>query len=101
MPERGRESCKDTPQPVAPIVDRNRCEAKAACVRVCPYGVFELRALGDDDKAAMSLVIRLKALFHGNRQAFVVRPEACHACGLCVTACPEQAIRLAPYPPAS
>ncbi|MGZ4053506.1 MAG: 4Fe-4S binding protein [Bacteroidia bacterium] len=24
----------------------------------------------------------------------VVRPEKCHACGLCVTSCPEHAIKL-------
>ena len=29
-----------------------------------------------------------------NRQAFVERPDACHACGLCVPACPEKAITL-------
>lgn len=77
-----------------PVIDRNRCEAKAECVRVCPYNVFELRSLSADDKAGMSLLGRLKARFHGNRQAFVARPEACHACGLCVAACPEQAIEL-------
>ena len=42
----------------------------------------------------MSLRGRLKALVHGSRQAFVARPEACHACGLCVAACPERAITL-------
>jgi 4Fe-4S ferredoxin len=24
----------------------------------------------------------------------VIKPDACHACGLCVTACPEKAITL-------
>ena len=42
----------------------------------------------------MSLIGKLKARVHGNRQAFVVHAEACHACGLCVTACPEKAIKL-------
>jgi NAD-dependent dihydropyrimidine dehydrogenase PreA subunit len=79
------------------VVDRNRCEAKAECVRVCPYEVFELRALGPADKAGMSLLGRMKAYFHGDRQAFVVRPEDCHACRLCVAACPEDAIRLEAY----
>jgi NAD-dependent dihydropyrimidine dehydrogenase PreA subunit len=77
-----------------PVVDRNRCEAKGECVHVCPYDVFELRALTDGDKASMSFLGRLKARLHGNRQAFVARPQACHACGLCVAACPEEAIRL-------
>ena len=87
-------SCAESPGRVRPHVDRNRCEAKAECVRVCPYDVFELRSLGPQDKAGMSLRGRLKALVHGGRQAFVVRPEACHACGLCVAACPERAITL-------
>ena len=87
-------SCSETPSASRPVIDRNRCEAKAECVRVCPYDVFELRALTDAEKTGMSLLGRLKARFHGNQQAFVVRPEACHACGLCVAACPEEAIRL-------
>jgi len=80
---------------VKPVIDRNRCEAKAECVRVCPYHVFDLRALAPEDKANMSLLGRLKARVHGNRQAFVARPQDCHACGKCVAACPENAIRLA------
>ena len=87
-------SCSETPSAVRPLIDRNRCEAKAECVRVCPYNVFEVRALGAEDKAGMSFRGRLKARVHGNRQAFVVRPESCHACGLCVSACPEEAITL-------
>ena len=78
-----------------PVIDPNRCEAKAACVRVCPYFVFEIRTLTAQDKARMLLLGRLKARFHGNRQAFVARPEDCHACAKCVDACPEDAIRLA------
>lgn len=77
-----------------PVIDRNRCEAKAECVRVCPYHVFELRALAPEDKKGMSLRGRIKARVHGNRQAFVARPQDCHACGKCVAACPEDAIRL-------
>ena len=34
---------------------------------------------------------------HGNRQAFVMRPADCHACQLCIEACPEKALTLAPY----
>ncbi|HUJ61613.1 MAG TPA: ferredoxin family protein [Kofleriaceae bacterium] len=77
------------------MIDRTKCEGKEDCVRVCPYGVFELRSLSAADKAALSPVARLKAWVHGNRQAFAVRLEACKACGLCVTACPERAIKLA------
>ncbi len=81
---------------VVPLIDRNRCEAKAGCVQVCPFGVFEIRGLEPSDRVALSLIGRLKAWAHGNRQAYVVRPDDCQACRLCVEACPEEAIRLIP-----
>lgn len=90
------DSCKGEPGKVAPVVDRNRCEAKEDCVRVCPYNVFEIRNLSDSDRRALSFRGRLKAWAHGNRQAFVVRPGDCHACQLCIEACPEDALVLAP-----
>lgn len=86
--------CRGEPAKVAPVVDRNRCEAKAACVGVCPYNVFEIRRLAAEDRSSLSLRGKLKAWVHGNRQAFVARPDDCHACGLCVKACPESAITL-------
>lgn len=88
------EPCKHRPGVVAPVIDRNRCEGKEDCVRVCPYAVFELRPLAADDRRALSFVGRLKAWAHGNRQAYAVNAAACHGCGLCVSACPEHAIRL-------
>lgn len=84
--------CKD-PDVLHPVIDRARCEAKADCVRVCPYDVFEVRALGPADKVGLGAFARFKAFVHGNKQAFV-DPARCHACGLCVKACPEDAIRL-------
>jgi NAD-dependent dihydropyrimidine dehydrogenase PreA subunit len=87
--------CKHEARVFAPLIDRNRCEAKEDCLRVCPYDVFEIAPLSPEHKRALSLVGRLKAWAHGNRQAFAVRADACHACGLCVAACPEDAIRLA------
>ena len=95
-PDAAPESCRAEPGRVAPVVDRNRCEAKEDCVRVCPYDVFEIRTLAPEDRAALSWLGWFKALAHGNRQAYVVRPEACHACQLCIDACPEDALRLAP-----
>ena len=80
---------------LAPVIDRNRCEGKEDCVRVCPYDVFAIRVLSREERARLSFKGRMKALFHGNRQAFAVRAEACHACGECVEACPEGAIKLA------
>jgi NAD-dependent dihydropyrimidine dehydrogenase PreA subunit len=91
------QDCSATPGRVAPVVDRNRCEAKAECVSVCPYDVFEIRPLAPAERAALSLRGRLKAFVHGHRQAWVARPDDCHACQLCIAACPEQALRLAPF----
>jgi 4Fe-4S ferredoxin len=87
--------CKGTPGRVVPVIDRNRCEAKADCVRVCPYGVFSIQALVAEDRAGLSLRGRLKAFFHGGKQAYTPKADQCHACGLCVAACPEGAITLA------
>ena len=87
--------CKHEAGLFAPVIDRNRCEAKEDCVRVCPYDVFEIATLSADDKRSLSLVGRLKAWAHGGKQAFAVRANVCHGCGLCVEACPEGAIRLA------
>jgi NAD-dependent dihydropyrimidine dehydrogenase PreA subunit len=88
--------CQGAPGRVAPVVDRNRCEGKEDCVRVCPYDVFAIRELAPADRASLGFVGRLKAWAHGGRQAHVVAPANCHACQLCVAACPEQALRLAP-----
>lgn len=90
--------CKDAGV-VVPVVDRTRCEGKDACVRVCPYHVFEVRVLSPPERAALPWLARAKAWAHGWRQAYVVAPDACHACGECVTACPERAIRLTPVSP--
>ena len=89
-------NCQGEPGKVAPTVDRNRCEAKGDCLRVCPYDVFEIRPLSKAERSTLSVLGKLKAWSHGNEQAFVVRPEACHACQLCVEACPENALQLAP-----
>ena len=91
-----QDECRGAPGKVAPVVDRNRCEGKEDCVRVCPYGVFEVRVLDPADRASLSLLGRLKAWAHGNRQAYVTRPDDCHACQRCIEACPEDALRLAP-----
>ena len=89
------ESCKQPPGVVAPVIDRMRCEGKEECVAVCPYDVFEVRVLSREERSSLPLFGRIKAALHGNRQAFAIRAELCHSCGLCVEACPETAIRLA------
>ncbi len=88
------EPCKLEAGILKPVIDRNRCEAKAACVRVCPYAVFEIRRLSDDERRGLSWIGRLKTLAHGGKQAFPVRADQCHGCALCVDACPEKAIAL-------
>jgi 4Fe-4S ferredoxin len=90
--------CRPEPTGNVPVVDRNRCEAKDDCVRVCPYGVFEVRALTTAERSGVSIRGWLNLLVHRNRQAVVARPDDSHACGLCVAACPERALRLVPRP---
>jgi len=95
-PRRAGENCGATPGAFAPRVDAARCEGKADCVAVCPYGVFEVARMSDDVFRALPWLARLKALAHGRKTALTPGAEACRACGLCVAACPEQAITLAP-----
>ncbi len=86
--------CKQDAGVLTPIINRNRCEGKEDCVRVCPYNVFEIGTLSIEQRRALPLGSRIKAWAHRNRQAFAIRADDCHACGLCVAACPEQAITL-------
>jgi 4Fe-4S ferredoxin len=86
--------CKQPPGLFEPVVNRSKCEGKEDCVRVCPYQVFEIRDLTAEQKRQLSFIARMKAMAHGNRQAFAVGADSCHACGLCVAACPEDAITL-------
>jgi 4Fe-4S ferredoxin len=85
--------CKGTGR-LVPVIDSARCEGKADCVEACPHDVFSVRRLTNDERSALGLLARLKVFVHGGKQGFVTRPNHCHACGLCVTACPEKAIQL-------
>jgi 4Fe-4S ferredoxin len=87
--------CKQPSGVVAPVINAHRCEGAGDCEDVCPYHVFALRKLTKPEMKALPFGPWLKVLAHGGKQAFVVNGEACHACGLCVAACPEKAIRLA------
>jgi len=89
-------ACPQPPGRFQPVVDRSRCEAKADCVAVCPVHVFEVRRIEDKDFSALGFFARLKVRAHGKKSAYTPRAEACEACGLCVKACPEKAIRLVP-----
>jgi len=78
-----------------PVIDRNRCEGKAACVTVCPTHVFVVGTLPPAARSNLKLAGRIKGFVHRWQQALLINPGACEGCGKCVAACPEQAITLA------
>ena len=86
--------CKFDAGIVSPVIDPSRCEAKGPCVSICPYGVLAIQLVAPEQKAAMSLMARLKLFFHGGKQAFLLNADACHGCALCIQVCPEKAITL-------
>ena len=95
-PDRPGEKCRAEPGTYLPVVDRAKCEGKKDCVEVCPEDVFEVGRITDADFAALGFLAKLKSRAHGRQTAYTPRADACRACGLCVAACPEKAIRLVP-----
>ena len=87
--------CRHDAGKFTPVIDRNRCEGKEACVAVCPYHVFTMGTLPSAERRGLTLLGKVKGVVHRWHQSFATNAEACHACGLCVTACPEKAIALA------
>ena len=86
--------CKQEPGVFAPIVDLKRCEGKADCVQACPEAVFQVRRIDDADYRGLGALHKFKLRVHGMKVAYTPNAEACRACGLCVSACPEHAITL-------
>jgi NAD-dependent dihydropyrimidine dehydrogenase PreA subunit len=93
-PDRPGEDCRAQPGTMVPRVDANRCEGKGDCVDVCPYDVFVVRTIDDADFAKLSFFGKLKSRAHRRQTAYTPGAAECHACGLCVVACPERAIEL-------
>jgi 4Fe-4S ferredoxin len=86
--------CKQEPGTFIPVIDINRCTGRDDCVEVCPYEVFTMGILPQEQRKDMPPMVKLKNIRWGWRQAFVTNGDACRACGLCVSACPEDAIVL-------
>jgi 4Fe-4S ferredoxin len=98
-PDRPGEDCRAEPGTMVPRIDRNACEGKGDCVEVCPYDVFVVRRIDDVDFEHLSFIGRLKSRAHGRKSAYTPGAADCHACGLCVVACPEKAIELVALAP--
>ena len=87
-------ACKQQPGVIAPRVDFARCEGKADCAVVCPENVFDIRRIDTADYQKLRPLQRFRLRVHGMKVAYAPRADACRACGLCVSACPEHAITL-------
>jgi NAD-dependent dihydropyrimidine dehydrogenase PreA subunit len=88
------DSCSKPAGQLRPVVDPARCEAKTTCVAACPVDVFEVSRIRPDVFQSLPVMAKLKVWVHGMKTATTPRADACLGCGLCVTACPETAIRL-------
>jgi 4Fe-4S ferredoxin len=87
--------CKHPAGVFIPVIDRNRCEGKAECVKVCPTHVFVVGTLPRSERKNVSFAGGIKGFVHRWQQALLIDPGACEGCARCVEACPENAITLA------
>ena len=77
-----------------PEIDLNKCESDGICVKSCLFKVFEMNLISDRQFSKLSLIGKIKTLFHGRNKAIVIYPYQCTGCGVCIIACPEKAIKL-------
>lgn len=82
-------SCSETSGILTPVVNLNNCGGKEDCIPACPYNVLEMTTISEEDK----LKGKLKTFFKP-KKAYITNANLCYACGLCVKACPERAIKL-------
>ena len=52
-------NCKPKAGVLIPIVNLNKCEGKGHCIEVCPYDVFEMKPISDEEYAQMNFVGKL------------------------------------------
>ena len=90
-----KNECKHEAGVFQPVIDRNRCEGKGDCERVCPVSLFSVTTLPKEVRKGLTMTGTIKGFVHKWQQALLVNPSDCEACGLCVKACPEKAITLA------
>jgi len=61
------------------VVNWNRCSGKGTCIKVCPFGVFELQEIKEHPETV---------------KAVPVNVENCTFCMKCIPACIEQALTI-------
>ena len=83
---------------VRPVIDHDRCLpspfGKADCIEECSENIIELQKFDKTRKKNFSIGRKFLVFLHRGRQAFVISPENCVACGVCVQVCPKKAIKL-------
>jgi len=94
-PDRPGARCSAPAGTWTPVVDMTRCEGETDCVQVCPNDVFEVRRIDEEDYRSLGRMNRLRVLAHGKKMAYAAG-DRCRACGMCVVACPQDAITLLP-----
>ena len=69
--------CKHEPGIFTPVINRAKCEGKAACAAVCPCGVFTLGTVPADQRKGVGLLGRCLAGRLGRQRSSAGREENC------------------------